>query len=273
MNLRCLLLCLLVALYQSRVQAAGTNLIVEIEGYGVSRPVDPGYYSRESTNFLLAAGEWSQPVSDGHDHNLRGRILVYLYGQSPASVCLEIQDAMETNRNPIRIYCDEWRGIRFQLRDANGAPADKLRLIETIIMRPAPPSIWATLPAGGLLRLDPIDNRGYPASRDLEIAGWIIPAGDKHPYFLSATLSPPPANSIPYNSDVWRGTLEFPAVKLSGSMVETASQMLVRLIINLAALSLGAIGFFLILYLLIGRFLRSKRMTPGRRSNRELPPA
>ena len=100
--------------------------------------------------------------------------------------------------------------------------------------------------------------RPYSGSRDLEIRGWTIPAGDKNSYFLSAEFSSPPTNSTPYNSDVWQGSIEFPAVKLSGSMVKIASPMFVGRISILTGELTGAF----ILLALIKRFFRSKRVTP-----------
>ena len=43
---------------------------------------------------------------------------------------------------------------------------------------------------------------------------WTILAGDTNAWFLSAILFPPPIKSVPYDSNIWQGRLEVPAVKL-----------------------------------------------------------
>jgi hypothetical protein len=218
------ILCLLAVFYQSRGQAVDTNLVVEINSSG--RP-DTAPTMGRSTN-LLATGAWSEPVSDGHGNRLRGRLLVYegthftnLFERwSTAPVYLEIRDATESNQHPIRIYFDLADGITFQLRDAHGAPAGRLR--DGNVRGAVPRPFWAVLPAGGLLRWSANNPLGNPTGRPGEVSilfraggSWIIPADDTNDWFLSATLSPPPTNSTPDSSDVWQASLEFPAVRLS----------------------------------------------------------
>jgi len=252
MTPRFFILCLVAVFYQSHGQRADTNLIVEITSSGLA---DTTPEKGRSTN-LLATGAWSEPVSDGHGHKLRGRLLVYVGSHltnrsghdewTTAPAYLEIQDMTGTNQNPTLIYFDLLDGLIFELRDANGAPADKLR--SGGFRGGVPPPFWATLPGGGLLRLSA--NKGiHGGGRDGDVrlifhafktGNWIIPAGDTNAWFLSATLlSPPPTNptpysysnvwqgpppaltrrphdnSTPYKSNVWQGSLEVPAAKLS----------------------------------------------------------
>jgi len=213
---------------------AGTNLIFEINpkapAYSPSNPV-------RDIN-LVAAGSWSEPVPDGQGNTLRGRLLVYegihttnAFGNgvwTTAPVYLEIEDMTAANPHPTRIYFDFMGGLTFELRDAKGATADNLP--HHGFRGGIPPPLWATLPARGLLRLRADAAGGISEGSDSELrlyfldlkghqsnVNWTIPAGDTNAWFLSATLLPPPplTNSIPYNPDVWQGTLEVPAVKLS----------------------------------------------------------
>jgi hypothetical protein len=160
---------------------------------------------------------------------------------SAAPVYLEIQNVTGTNQNPARIYFDFMEGLVFELRDANGAPADKVRDLRGY-RGGVPPPFWATLPARGVLRLRANaglaltlpatgllglrangGREGPMADKDdlhltffaLRHGNWVIPAGDTNDWFLFATLFPPPTNSTPYNSYVWQGLLAVPTVKLS----------------------------------------------------------
>jgi len=213
---------------------AGTNLIFEINpkapAYSPSNPV-------RDIN-LVAAGSWSEPVPDGQGNRLRGRLLVYegihvtnAFGNgvwTTAPVYLEIEDMTAANPHPTRIYFDFTKGLTFELRDAKGATADNLPHHGS--RGGIPPPLWATLPAHGLLRLRADAAGGISEGSDGELRlyfldlkshqsnmNWTIPAGDTNAWFLSAALLPPspPTNSIPYNPDVWQGTLVFPTVKLS----------------------------------------------------------
>jgi hypothetical protein len=256
MNSRFFFLCLLAALSQFHCQAADTNAIVSIGSTGKD---DTRTYRPTGRNtVLLATGEWSPPVSDGHGNKLRGRLVVYdsdLFtnmsgdlGWKCAAVSLEIQDMAGSNKPPTQIYFDLDNGLRFDLREANGAPADNLRMGEggSFTVHPA---FWASVPTDGILRLHAVWGRAtisfgagakVPKDGDLSLVfhskqSWLIPEDDLNPYFLSVTISPPPINSsltnpavppgsgslnppradsAPLDTNVWQGTLKIPAVPL-----------------------------------------------------------
>jgi hypothetical protein len=255
MNSRFFFLCLLAALSQFRCQSADTNSVVSI---GPTGNDDTLYYRPTGRNTnLLATGEWSPPASDGHGNKLRARLVVYdsdLFtntdgnlGWVCAPVSLEIQDLAGSNKPPTRLYLN-LNGLRFDLRDAKGAPADNLSMRGggSIFHYPA---FWATVPTDGILRLHAAGNMvttslGFgakvPKAGDLSLAfqslqNWLIPEDDHNPYFLSVSISPPPTNSIPLdsavpqrpgslnpppansaplNTNLWQGTLKIPAVPL-----------------------------------------------------------
>jgi hypothetical protein len=215
MNSRFFILCLLAALSQFHCHAADTNVIVTIGpgGFDDTRFNQP---TGRNTN-LLATGQWIQPASDGHGNKLRGRLVVYesdIYtnesgqvGWKCPLVSLEIQDLAGSNKPPTRIYLNV-NGLRFDLRDANGAPADNLG-------KPGGgsyfsyPAFWATVPMDGILRLHAAGNivatslglgARVPKEGDLYLAfhsrqTWLIPEEDHNLYFLSVTI--PPRRPIP----------------------------------------------------------------------------
>jgi hypothetical protein len=254
MKTRILVLAVLAATFYSRAPAAETNLMIESSSGRVSlvapcgdgtnqffeiNPKSPAYSTSNPVRDLnsLTTGAWSEPVPDGRGNRLRGRLQVYAGSHSTnasgrqvwttAPVYVEIEDVTVANPHPTRIYFDMLGGLSFELRDANGAPAD--HLAHPASRGGIPPPFWATLPAGGRLRLRADAANVSAAGGDGELrlgfldlqgrqsnVSWTIPAGDTNAWFLSATLLPPPAtNSIPARPDVWRGTLEFPAAKLS----------------------------------------------------------
>jgi len=224
---------MLAACYQFHAHAAETNLIIEIN------PKGPAYSPSNPVHEinLLAAGSWSEPVSDSQGNRLRGRLVVYdgihqtnvvrkgVWTTAP--VYLEIQEMTTANQHPTRIYFDLLEGPKFELRDAKGATADNLP--HHAFRGGMPRPFWATVPAGGLLRLRADAANGISEGSDGELrlcfldlkghqsnTSWTIPVGDTNIWFLSAILlPPPPTSSIPYNTGVWQGRLEFPAVKLS----------------------------------------------------------
>jgi hypothetical protein len=226
MNPRFFIPCLLVALYQLHVQAPETNLNSDTNAINIFR--DTGISTK-----LVATGEWSKPVSDGHGTKISGRLLVYdgayLTNEMgkptlfAAPVFLEIHNEMGTLT---QIYFEWEFHINFELRDVNGKPANVLKQNDSgsyTIRRP----YWASVPANGLLRLRANGNTatqfigtGHPKPGGLSLffspsQDWLIPADDTNNYFLSTTFLAKTTNSSPDNHDVWQAMLEFPAVKLS----------------------------------------------------------
>jgi len=256
MNSRFFFLCLWAVLSQIHCQAADTNAVVSIGSTGKddTRTYRP---TGRNTN-LLATGEWSPPAADGHGNKLRGRLVVYdsdLFtnisgelGWKCAAVSLEIQDMAGSNKPPTQIYFDVDNGLQFDLRDAKGAPADNLRMRGGGSYT-GHPAFWASVPTDGILRLHAVSGRvsfnmgagaKVPKDGDLSLVfhskqSWLIPEDDLNPYFLSVTISPPPANSslvnpavpprpgslnpppansAPPDTNAWQGTLVIPAVPL-----------------------------------------------------------
>jgi hypothetical protein len=222
MSLRLITICLLTVLFQFLCQAADTNLTADADARNIFR--DTGISTK-----LIATGDWSKPVSDGHATKISGRLLVYdgAYFTNElgkpslfaAPVFLEIHNEMGTQT---QIYFNWEFAINFELRDANGKPADELKQNgggSYTIRR----SYLASVPANGLLRLRANGNTetqfigtGHPKPGGLSLffsprESWIIPNSDTNAYFLSATFLAQTTNT----HAAWQGMLEFPAVKLS----------------------------------------------------------
>ena len=127
MNLRLIISCLLTALFQSLCQSADTNLTADADARSIF--VDTGISTK-----LVATGEWSKPVSGGQGTSISGRLLVYdgayftnEFGKSSwfaAPVFVEITNEMGF---PTRVFFNWEKDARFELRDANGKPADNLK--------------------------------------------------------------------------------------------------------------------------------------------------
>jgi hypothetical protein len=184
------------------------------------------YCSGQTDTNLLAAGDWSEPVSDVI-WPLRGRLLLC---DAPARgndlmwpearVYLELQhvpDVPMASKLPIEIYTDEWSaGLQCEMRDGH----DKLIARESIAyngLLPAP--VTVTLPPDSTLRLRADRGVRSPTPDGLLIwvsgGPWRIRPGDTNDYFLSGTFSPP-TNQSPsvLKSHVWHGTLRLPSVKI-----------------------------------------------------------
>ena len=231
MSLRLIIGCLLVMFYQSYSRSADTNLTADADARDIF--IDTGISTK-----LLATGEWSKPVSDGQATKISERLLVYdgayftnEFGKPSwfaAPVFFEIHN--ETGLLT-EIYFDWKNDIHFELHDVNGKSADNLKQHGGGSYTPMR-SYWVSVTAGGLLRVRANQNIAYtelvrteqpnPGGLSLFCPGgsWLIPAGDTNAYFLSATLSSQPTNSSPDSHAVWRGKLEFPAVKLGSSVLK-----------------------------------------------------
>jgi hypothetical protein len=223
---RFILLCLLAAFYQAQCQAADTNLtaIIDCGGHAEAK-----FLQAPATN-LVATGEWSKALEDGHGHKLRTRITVYetMPDTHVAPVYLEIQDLQGTNKPPTQFYFDVQARLHVELRDANDQPAEKLRHLVAFGLSIIP-GFWATVPAGGLLRLHANSGLGSGAkggAGDLNLLfrsgpDWIIPAGNRNAYFLSATIAAVPADSKPADDNAWQGPLPFPAVRIFDPAIDS----------------------------------------------------
>ena len=230
MSLRLIIVCLLTALFQSLCQAADTNLTADADARLINEAT--GLHTK-----LVATGEWSKPVSGGQGTSISGRLLVYdgayftnEFGKQSwfaAPVFVEITNEMGF---PTQIFFNWGKDVRFELRDGNGNPADNLKQHGGGSYTPMRAQ-WGTVPADGLLRLRANGNiatislatkREKTGGLGLFCPGgsWLIPADDTNAYFLSATLSSQPTNSSPDSHAVWRGKLEFPAVKLGSSVLK-----------------------------------------------------
>jgi hypothetical protein len=212
---------LLAAFYQAQCQTANTNpaSVIDCGGHAEAK------FLQAPDSSLVSTGEWSKAIEDGHGHKLRTRIMVYetMPDSHVAPVYLEIQDLQGTNKPPTQFYFHLEGGLNVELRDAKGEPTDKLRPRGSRGGLSVPPGFWATVPAGGLLRLHANSGLGFGAqgeAGDLYLVfllspAWIIHTGDTNAYFLSATIAAAPADSKPADHNCWVGPLEFPAVKVS----------------------------------------------------------
>lgn len=229
MGLRLIVLCLFVALCRDYSHATDTNLPADAD----ARDIFIATEGKIRTG-LIAAGEWSKPVSDGQGTKISGRLIVYdgvcftnEFGKPSwfaAPVFVEITNEM---RYPIKIFFNWENDVHFELRDVHGKSADHLKGHGGFVGSPNRSPEWVTVPANGIVRLR--ENRNV----SLQIAGtnhsnpdslelffglgkdWFIPGSDANAYFLSATFSPRPTKSSPGSNAVWQARLEFPAVKVS----------------------------------------------------------
>ncbi len=179
---------------------------------------------------LLAAGDWSAPVSDAA-WTLRGRLLVYApLPEAPdekkaglwnaARVFLELQlvdPAIFTITEPAEIYVDHYLPLHCEMTDGRGQPVASQPGWYPAGAPPPLPFI-VTLSTDSMVRLRA--STGVVALRPnvLKIAvpeaAWALPKMDTNDYFLSATFSPSTNHPSDLHYHVWQGTLQLPRVKI-----------------------------------------------------------
>ena len=179
-------------------------------------------FGQTDTN-LLAVGDWSEPVHDGH-YGLRGRLLVYDdTGANHARVYLELQHLWEGGwEYQLEVYVNvsDYDGdIRFELRDGLGKPIPQ-ELPPLAIVGPPPYPSWVTLPCDSTVRLRAdiwsLGGRQNPGGLEVFVNGgdWVIRPNATNDVFLSATFTPPSGQPSSPNYHVWSGTLTLPKVRL-----------------------------------------------------------
>lgn len=111
---------------------------------------------------------------------------------------------------------DEEKSLRFELRAADGKPAQKpgAMVVDGFVFGP----FRLTLPMGSTLRF-PVTWHGYGirsglgAALCLHSAFWEISSTDRNDYFLSATLNIPQTPREENKTWAWYGTIKIPAAK------------------------------------------------------------
>lgn len=179
---------------------------------------------------IIAEGEWSKPASDNRGRALRGRLLI---GEKRISaerrefvVYIELQDASQSIGRTLKLFCDLGRhdfrpeykgGLRVQLRDKDKQP---VKSAPQAFSGGVPASEWINLPPDGTIRLRTspwgIHRPGAMAIAPELGTLWIIGDDDPKEYFLSGTFTIDPTKDQAPREDenIWRGTIEFPAVRI-----------------------------------------------------------
>ena len=193
----------------------------------------------EDTNIIVAT-DWSKPVTYD-DHSVRGRLII-VRGSQPAyggpqaektnhsMMFVELQNTTEAVGVSVKFYFDTM-GLNCEL-SSNGIPVG-----------PAPrhaqgggrehTAKWIVLPYNSTIRL--FINTGTVSPLTLHQSGdfglyWEILSTDTNAYSLTASLAiSTPANATltaiphrredPHEYAEWKGTLAFPKVKVSDSMI------------------------------------------------------
>jgi hypothetical protein len=178
----------------------------------------------------IAAGDWSEPVTDNRGFAVRGRLVLAEKprgdGRRQVAVYIELQDASDHVGSTMQIFCDLGRtdfreeykgGLRCELRDK-----DK-KLVPPMVFAfsgGVPGSVWMTLPSDSTIRLR---TTPYGIHREGALAicpglheVWAIENDDAAEYFLSGTFTVDPSadKKPPADGQVWRGTLVLPPMRV-----------------------------------------------------------
>ncbi len=180
----------------------------------------------EDTN-VIAMGAWSDPVSNEYGGSLRGRLLLCAYpdhrggptNRVDVGVYVELQEYSDSMGRALQVYCDFTKGLKCYVSDLHGNPPEP---VGTGFSGGAPGPIWVTLPSFASTRLRAnvfAGGRLRDGSLGLWFAGagvWTIKARDTNTYFLRAEMTvDPPANTNSLNhTEIWRGTLKLPSLKI-----------------------------------------------------------
>ena len=173
---------------------------------------------------VTSAGEWSEPVSDGDGHTLRGRLVIcddrMASGSNHARVYLELEHAIKGGfTSPIEVYYDINGSSTLNLELHDGR--DQLVPQKPMSMRgPTLPACWVTLPCDATVRLRS-DLYAYSLTPNpdglllmLGSGTWIIPTSATGEFYLSGTFTPPADHPSALKYDIWHGTLKLPKVKV-----------------------------------------------------------
>lgn len=179
---------------------------------------------------VLAAGEWSKPVTDNLGAALRGRLVLVEKERTDdrreVIVYVELQDASQAAGRTMQLYCDLGRndfrpeyksGLHCEMQDKNGraVPGKGFPFSGGV-----PKSQWITLPSDATIRLR-ASPFGIHRQKALAIAPqldklWVIAENDLAEYLLSGTFTIDPGNdrNPPAEGHVWRGTLTLPGMRI-----------------------------------------------------------
>ncbi len=179
----------------------------------------------------IAAGDWSEPVTDTRGYAVRGRLVLAERPRGEhreVTVYVELRDASEARGQGMRIYCDFGKtdfsgktktGLICELRDADGTPVDSQPFA---FGGGVPKSEWVSLPTDATIRLRAspfgIYRPGAKAICPHLNVLWVIDDDDPKDYFLSGTFTVDPEEGRKEVSDpqIWRGTLKLPAARIAG---------------------------------------------------------
>lgn len=181
---------------------------------------------------IIAAGDWSKPVTDARGFALRGRLVlcekVVSAERRETAVYVELQDASESIGGLMQIYCDlgktdfrpEYKGgLQCEMKDKEKRP---LKTTPFPFSGAVPQSQWITLPTDGTIRLR-ASPFGIYRAKAMALAPdlgklWIIANDDPNDYFLNGkfTVDPAADRKPPSEGHVWRGMIELPAVHIVG---------------------------------------------------------
>lgn len=198
----------------------------------------------EDTN-VIAAGDWSKPVSDLRGCSLRGRLLMCEgpwrgVGQTTqTAVYLELQECSDGFGCCVDVYCNmkptvalgagpdaqgreriEKASAHWELRDATDRPVPESP--GGNFGGGAPGASWISMPCDSTVRLRATVYGGGGRSKDGSLSifflsnYWVIPPRSTNDYFLSCTFTiDPPTNHVAFpGHQVWQGTLELPKMKI-----------------------------------------------------------
>jgi hypothetical protein len=179
---------------------------------------------------VIATGDWSKPVADSRGRPVRGRLVLCAKPVSDerreVAVYVELQDASDSIGETVQLFCDLGRtdfrpeykgGLRCELRDKDKRP---VKSTSFPFSGAVPQSEWVTLPSHATIRLRAspfgIHRPGRTAIAPDANTLWVIGDDDENEYFLSGTFTVDPAaeRKPPGAGHVWRGTIDFPAVRI-----------------------------------------------------------
>jgi hypothetical protein len=186
---------------------------------------------------MIAAGDWSKPVTDTRGRAVRGRLVLcaqsFDESRREFSLFIELADASEAvHQEPALLFCDlgkhdfrqEYKpGLHCELRDSHA------KAIETAAFPfsgAVPRSTWVSLPHQSTLRLRQspygIHRPGATALAPMLSQLWVITDDDLEPYYLSGTFTIDPTDEQvkaaglkpAQEGEIWRGTLELPPLEI-----------------------------------------------------------
>lgn len=178
----------------------------------------------------IAVGEWSQPVTDTRGYAVRGRLVLAEKRKGDdlreTAVYIELQDASEHVGGSMRLFCDlgktDFRelsktGLTCVMHDKDKRPVAPT---SPPFGGGTPASEWIHLPSDATIRLraSPFGIRQPGAMTISPHIGteWVINDNDHKEYYLSGTftIDPEEGRNTIADPQIWRGTLDLPAVQI-----------------------------------------------------------